>query len=191
MFAKVRLIATLGALVMAAVLVWQSAPPAGPDVAAVQLRSTAAQMTTTIKSPVANITEPKPFEPCDDIPLDAVERLGLAYTPPAPETLMRCRYDAGNYQVAVEAVLWRPYSTSIPADAVETTINGHRAAEFWVMRPTDWNDRWWVTCMVAFKTSYGLIQQSLYYSPVYAQPDVDCISTNRQRAEELSQYYKF
>lgn len=59
------------------------------------------------------------------------------------------------------------------------------------MKPTDWNDRWWVTCMVTFQTSYGVIQQTVFYSPVYANPQPDCMATNRQRAEELSPYYKF
>lgn len=193
MVAKLRLAAALGALVLAVVLVWQSTPPpGGTATVAVQLRATDLPMvTTTIKSPVANLTDPKPFEPCEEIPYDVVERLGLAFTPPEPETKMRCHYDAGNYQLAVEAIIWRTYAQTLPADAVETTINGHRAAQYWVMKPTDWNNRWWVTCMVAFQTSYGLIQQSLYYSPVYSEPDVDCMSTNLQRATELSPYYKF
>jgi hypothetical protein len=42
-----------------------------------------------------------------------------------------------------------------------------------------------------FKTSYGVIQQSLFYSTVYSSPEVDCPSTNRQRANDLSPYYKF
>ena len=45
--------------------------------------------------------------------------------------------------------------------------------------------------MVAFKTSYGLIQQSLFYSPVYSGPDVDCMSENMMRAQQLSPFYKF
>ncbi len=45
--------------------------------------------------------------------------------------------------------------------------------------------------MVAFKTTYGVIQQSLYYSTVYSSPEVDCPSTNLQRANELSPYYVF
>ena len=39
--------------------------------------------------------------------------------------------------------------------------------------------------MVAFKTSYGVIQQSLFYSTVYSNPEVDCLATNLQRANEL------
>jgi len=45
--------------------------------------------------------------------------------------------------------------------------------------------------MVAFKTTYGVIQQSLYYSTVYSSPEVDCPSTNLPRANELSPYYVF
>ncbi|MGV0635665.1 DUF3558 domain-containing protein [Mycolicibacillus trivialis] len=191
MVAKVRLFAALAALVLAMVLVAQSAPPTATDSAAVQLRSTDVPITTTIKSPIANLTDPKPFEPCDEIPFDVVAGLGLAYTPPEPETPMRCHYDAGNYQLAVEAIVWRTYAETLPADALETTINGHRAAEYWVMKPTDWNNRWWVTCMVTFKTSYGVIQQSLFYSPVYSNPQPDCLATNRERAEQLSPFYKF
>ena len=112
-----------------------------------------------------------PFDPCEDIPLDVVQRLGLAFTPPTPEDSLRCKYDAGNYQMAVEAFVWRTYEQTLPADAVELDINGHRAAQYWIMKPTDWNNRYWITCMVAFKTSYGVIQQSLFYSPVYSEPD--------------------
>ena len=43
-----------------------------------------------------------------------------------------------------------------------------------------------MSCMVIFKTSYGVIQQSLYYSTVYSSPEVDCPSTNLQRANDLS-----
>jgi hypothetical protein len=48
-----------------------------------------------------------------------------------------------------------------------------------------------MSCMVIFKTSYGVIQQSLYYSTIYSSPEVDCPSTNLQRANDLSPYYKF
>ncbi len=83
---------------------------------------------------------------------------GLSFTPPAHKEGLRCHYDAGNYQVAVEPIIWRSDEQSLPADAVETTINGH---------------------------------QSLFYSTVYSSPEVDCPSTNLQRANELSPYYKF
>jgi hypothetical protein len=45
--------------------------------------------------------------------------------------------------------------------------------------------------MVIFKTSYGVIQQSLSYSTVYSSPEVDCPSINLQRANDLSPYFKF
>ena len=72
--------------------------------------------------------------------------------------------------MAVEAFVWRTYEQTLPPDAVELDIDGHRAAQYWIMKPTDWNNRWWVTCMIAFKTSYGVLQQSLFYSPVYTDP---------------------
>jgi hypothetical protein len=59
------------------------------------------------------------------------------------------------------------------------------------MKPTDWNNRWWISCMVAFKTDWGVIQQSLFYSPKYAADDVDCMQTNLQRAHELAPYYRY
>ena len=88
--------------------------------------------------------------------------------------------------MAVEAFVWRTYEETLPPDAVELDIDGHRAAQYWIMKPTDWNNRWWITCMVAFKTSYGVIQQSLFYSPIYSEPDPDCMQTNLQRAHELA-----
>jgi hypothetical protein len=193
MVAKLRLLAALGALVTAVVVVWQSTPPVNVGVSQVQLRSTAAPMDppTTMKSPIVATTDPRPFDPCGDIPFDVISRLGLSFTPPAHEEGLRCHYDAGNYQVAVEPIIWRNYEQSLPADAVETTINGHRAAQWWNLKPTYHNSYWYFSCMVAFKTSYGVIQQSLFYSTVYSTPEVDCPSTNLQRATELSPYYVF
>jgi hypothetical protein len=193
MLARLRLAAALGALVMAAVVVWQSAPPAGITAGSVQLRSTAAPMDppTTMKSPIVATTDPRPFDPCEDIPFDAIQRLGLSFTPPEHEEGLRCHYDAGNYQMAVEAIIWRDYAQSLPADAIETTVNGHRAAQYWVMKPTYHNSYWYISCMVTFKTSYGVIQQSLFYSTIYSSPQVDCPSTNLQRANDLSPYYVF
>ena len=43
------------------------------------------------------------------------QRIGLAFTPPEPEDSLRCHYDAGNYQMAVEAFVWRTYEESLPA----------------------------------------------------------------------------
>lgn len=191
MVARVRLIAALGALVTAVVVVWQSAPPAATGGATVVLRSTAEPITTTMKSPIVATTNPRPFDPCEDIPFDVVQRLGLSFTPPEHEEGLRCHYDAGNYQLAVEAIIWRGYAETLPPDAIETTINGHRAAQYWVLKPAYHNSYWYMSCMVTFKTSYGVIQQSLYYSTVYSNPDVDCLSTNLQRAQELSPYYIF
>ena len=57
--------------------------------------------------------------------------------------------------MTVEAFVWRTYEETLPADAVELDIEGHRAAQYWMMKPTDWNNRWWISCMIAFKTSYG------------------------------------
>jgi hypothetical protein len=194
MATKLRLVAALCAVVTAVIVVFQGAPPAGVTRGdAVQLRYTAAPMSepsTTIKWPVINITD-RPFDPCEDIPIDVIESLGLAFTPPEHEEDLRCHYDSANYQMAIEAIVFRTYEKSLPPDALETTINGHRAAQFWVMKPTDWNDRWWFSCMVVFKTSYGLIQQSLFYSPIYSNPDVDCIAENFMRAQQLAPHYKF
>jgi hypothetical protein len=129
MVARVRLIAALGALVMAAVFVWQTAPLAATGGAAVVLRFTAEPMSTAMKSPIVATTNPRPFDPCEDIPFDVVQRLGLSFTPPEHEEGLRCHYDAGNYQLAVEPIIWRGYTETLPPDAIETTINGHRAAE--------------------------------------------------------------
>ncbi|OBA82547.1 DUF3558 domain-containing protein [Mycobacterium sp. 1164966.3] len=194
MVTRLRLIGALAALV-AAVLVtvsWQSAPPAsgrGP----IELRSTAQpiETPTTMKSPIVATTDPRPFDACEDIPFDALQRLGLAFTPPEHEDGLRCHFDAGNYQMAVEPIIWRTYEQTLPADALETTIQGHRAAQYWVMKPTYHNSFWFYSCMVAFKTSYGVLQQALYFSTVYSNPEVDCMPTNLQRANDLAPFYKF
>jgi hypothetical protein len=192
-FTKVRLVGALGALITAVVgglVGWQDAPPA-PGGGTVQLRGTALPMETTMKSPIVATTDPSPFDPCNDIPLDVIQRLGLMFTPPEAEEGLRCHYDAGNYQVAVEPIVWRNYAQSLPADALETTIAGHRAAQFWVEKPTYHNSFWYYSCMVVFKTSYGVIQQSLFFSTVYSNPETDCMATNLQRANDLVPYYKF
>jgi hypothetical protein len=194
MVAKLRVLSALCALVAAVIVVWQTNAPGPGAGGPVQLRSTAVPMTnvsTTIKWPVVETVNPRPFDPCEDIPIDVIKRIGLAATPPAHEDSLRCHYDAGNYQMAVEAFVWRTYEETLPPDAVELDINGHRAAQYWVMKPTDWNDRWWITCGIAYKTSYGVIQQTLFYSPIYAADDVDCLQTNLQRGRELSPYYVY
>jgi hypothetical protein len=192
MTAKLRVLSALCALVAAVIVVWQTNPGSPAASGSVELRSTAAPMSdvsTTIKWPVVETVNPRPFNPCEDIPLDVIQRIGLAYTPPIPEDSLRCHYDAGNYQMAVEAFVWRTYEATLPPDAVELDINGHRAAQYWIMKPTDWNDRWWITCGIAFKTSYGVIQQTLFYSPITSADNPDCLQTNLQRARELSPYY--
>jgi hypothetical protein len=190
-FAKVRLAGAVAALVTVVVVGAQSAPPAPTGGGNVELRSTAAPMSTTMKSPIVAATDPSPFDPCNDIPFDVVQRLGLAYTPPEAEEGLRCHFDAGNYQLAVEPIIWRTYAQSLPPDAIENTVAGHRVAQYWVLKPTYHNSFWYASCMVTFKTSYGVIQQSLFYSTVYSEPDVDCPSTNLQRANDLAPYYKF
>jgi hypothetical protein len=193
MVARLRLIAALGALITAVVLVAQGPAPAP----AVELRSTdmplapASEPATTSKRPVLNLTDPDPFSPCRDIPVDVTNGLGLGFTPPEPQNGLRCQYDAGNYQLAVEAFVWRTYEESLPPDAVETTIGGHRAAQYWVMKPTDWNNRWWFSCMVVFKTSYGVIQQSLFFSPIHSPNAPECMTENLMRANQLAPYYIF
>jgi len=204
MATKLRLIAALSALVTAVIVGFQTAPPAGVTrPGAVQLRSTALPLdqgpSTTIKSPVIEFTNPRPFDPCEDIPIGVYKNLGLAFTPPEPQDGLRCQLDAGNYQMAIEPIVWRSYEQSLGPDALETTINGHRAAQFWVMKPTDWNSRWWWSCMMVFKTSYGVIQQSLFFSQIYSTgfndilaptpPSIDCLAENFTRAQQLAPHY--
>ena len=126
MAAKLRVLSALCALVVAVIVVWQT-NPAGPAAGGgVELRSTAAPLSdvaTTIKWPVIETVNPRPFNPCEDIPLDVIQRIGLAFTPPTPEDSLRCHYDAGNYQMAVEAFVWRTYEATLPPDAVELDIN--------------------------------------------------------------------
>jgi hypothetical protein len=200
MIAKLRLLAGLGALVTASVLVVQNSADLRPMTVTVpdlQLRATHVPMieapapAPAPSTPVVPITDPSPFDACRDIPMDVTDGLGLGFTPPETEDGGRCHYDAGNYQLAVEPIIWRNYEQSLPPDAVELTINGHRAAQFWVMKPTDWNDRFWVSCMIAYKTSWGLIQQSLFFSPKYSNPAPDCLQENLMRGQQLSPFYKF
>jgi hypothetical protein len=192
MVAKLRLLTALCALVAAMVVVSNTSPP--PSAAPLRVQATDIPMTnvtTTIKWPVIETTDPSPFNPCKDIPFDALQKLGLFFTPPVPEEQLRCKFDAGNYQLSVEAIVWRTYAETLPTDAVELDIDGHRAAQWWIMKPTDWNNRWWVTCMIAFDTDYGVLQQALFYSPIYSNPTPDCMQTNLQRAHDLMPYYKF
>ena len=190
-----RLIGAFGALLTAVIggtVGWQSAPPAPTGGGTVSCGRPPSRWTeTTMKSPIVATTDPRPFDPCEDIPFDAVQRLGLGFTPPEHEDGLRCQFDAGNYQLAVEPIIWRTYAASAAGRRLETTIQGHRAAQYWVVKPTYHNSFWFYSCMVAFKTSYGVLQQALYYSTVYSNPEVDCMSTNLQRANDLAPYYKF
>jgi hypothetical protein len=189
-----RLIGALGALITAftvGTVGWLGVPATPTGGGPVELRATDEPMPTTMKSPIVATTDPRPFDACEDIPFDVIARLGLAFTPPEHEDGLRCHFDAGNYQMAVEPIIWRTYQETLPADAVETTIQGHRAAQYWVLKPTYHNSFWFFSCMVAFKTGYGVIMQALYFSTVYSNPDVDCMSTNLQRANDLAPYYKF
>jgi hypothetical protein len=114
---------------------------------------------TTMKSPIVATTDPRPF--------DVVQRLGLAFTPPEHEDGRRCHFDAGNYQVAVEPIIWRTYAPTLPPDALETAIGGHRSAQYWVVKPTYHNSFWFYSCMVAFKTGYGVPQRANDLVPYY------------------------
>ena len=92
MVTRLRVAAALAAVLAAVVVICQSAPTeysARP----VELRSTFAPLapaSTTIKWPVIDFTDPKPFVPCDEIPIDVVEKLGLAFTPPETEDQLLC-----------------------------------------------------------------------------------------------------
>jgi hypothetical protein len=194
MAARLRLLSAMCALVAAVIVVWQTHPLTESDAGSVQLRSTSAPLSgasTTIKYPVIATVDPRPFDPCEDISMDVVNRLGLGFTPPEHEDGLRCHYDAGNYQMTVEAFVWRTYEQTLPADAVEMDIQGHRAAQYWIIKPSDRNNRFFFSCMIAFKTSYGVLQQALFYAPVYSADDVDCMQTNLQRANELAPYYVY
>jgi hypothetical protein len=191
---KMRVLSAMCALLAAVIVVWQANPITAQDSGSVELRSTSAPLSgvsSSIKWPVVETVDPRPFDPCEDIPIDVVNNLGLGFTPPEHEDGLRCHFDAGNYQMAVEAFVWRTYEQTLPADAVEMDIAGHRAAQYWILKPSDRNNRFWFSCMIAFDTSYGVLQQSLFYSPTYSADDVDCMQTNLQRAQQLVPFYKF
>ena len=191
---KMRVLSAMCALLAAVIVVWQANPITAQDTGSVELRSTSAPLSgvsSSIKWPVVETVDPRPFDPCEDIPIDVVNGLGLGFTPPEHEYGLRCHFDAGNYQMAVEAFVWRTYEQTLSADAVEMDIAGHRAAQYWILKPSDRNNRFWFSCMIAFDTSYGVLQQSLFYSPTYSADDVDCMQTNLQRAQQLVPFYKF
>jgi len=48
-----------------------------------------------------------------------------------------------------------PYQETLPADAVETTIQGHRAARYWILKPTYHNSYWYFSCMVRSRPATG------------------------------------
>ena len=81
MLTRLRLIGAFSALLTAVIggtVGWRSAPPAPTGGGTVQLRSTALPMETpetTMKSPIVATTDPRPFDACEDIPLDVVQRL--------------------------------------------------------------------------------------------------------------------
>ena len=191
MVGRMRLASAMCALVAAVVVVWQANPVTGSESGSVELRSTSEPISSSIKYPVIATTDPRPFDPCEDIPANVINDIGLGFTPPEHEDGLRCHYDAGNYQMAVEAFVWRTYEQTLPADAVEMDIGGHRAAQYWILKPSDRNNRFMFSCMIAFDTSYGVLQQSLFYAPVYSADDVDCMQTNLQRAQQLVPFYKF
>ena len=191
---KVRLLSALCALVAAVVVVCQANPLGAGDAGSVELRSTSMPLSgasSSIKWPVIETVDPRPFDPCEDIPIDAINQIGLGFTPPEHEDGLRCHFDAGNYQMAVEAFVWRTYAQTLPADAVELDIAGHRAAQYWIIKPSNRNNRFFFSCMIAFDTSYGVLQQSLFYAPAYSADDVDCMQTNLQHAQQLVPFYKF
>ncbi len=194
MATRIRLFAAFGALVTAVVLVMQSGPLTVPAPDPVQLRSTFAPLpmaTTTIKWPVIDLTDPDPFDPCRDIPFDVIQRSASPSPRPSRRTACAVTTTQATTRWPSRRSSGAPTRKPCRRDAIELDIDGHRAAQFWVMKPTDWNNRWWITCAIAFKTEYGVIQQSLFYAPTYAADDVDCMQTNLQRAHELAPYYKY
>ena len=85
MAAKLRLLSALCALVAAVIVVWQANPAGRPGGgASCGPRAPMTNVSTTIKWPVIETVDPDPFDPCSDIPLDVVQRIGLAFTPPDP-----------------------------------------------------------------------------------------------------------
>ena len=157
---KVRLIGALGALLTAVIggtVGWRAPRPRRPEARTVELRSTAAPMETTMKSPIVATTDPSPFDPCEDIPFDVLQRLGLGFTPPEHEDGLRCHFDAGNYQVAVEPIIWRTYEKSLPRRRPRDRRSRATAPRSTgCMKPTYHNSYWFFSCMVVFKTSYGV-----------------------------------
>ena len=66
-FTRVRLIGAVAALIAAALggtVGWQSLAPTPTAGKTFELRSTAAPMQTTMKSPIVATTDPRPFDAC-------------------------------------------------------------------------------------------------------------------------------
>src|SRR5258708_17722648 len=82
MAARLRILSALCALVAAVIVVWQT-NPAGPAASgSVELRSTPAPLSDVsppIKWPVVDTVNPRPFDPCPDIPPAVIHRIGLPY----------------------------------------------------------------------------------------------------------------
>ena len=146
---------------------------------------------TTMKSPVAT-TDPSPFDPCQRHPvrrhpaarpgLHAAGARGRAALP-----LRRRQLPDGRRADR----LAQPTSSRCPPTRSRPTINGHRAAQFWVHEADLHNSYWYISCMVAFKTSYGVIQQSLYYSTVVLQPRRRLPVHQPAARQRPAPYYKF
>ena len=62
MLAKLRLVSALCALIAAVMVVWQANPAGAPQVDADDIPMT--NVTTSIKWPVIETTDPAPFNPC-------------------------------------------------------------------------------------------------------------------------------
>ncbi len=191
---RMRLLSAMCALVAAVIVVWQTNPitPGRRRLRGAAVHVVAHQRgVQQHQVPVIETTDPRPFDPCEDIPIDVINGLGLGFTPAGARgrpalPLRRGQLSDGRRGVRV---------ANLRADAarrrVEMDIAGHRAAQYWILKPSDRNNRFWFSCMIAFDTSYGVLQQSLFYAPVYSADDVDCMQTNLQRAQQLVPFYKF
>src|SRR4051812_20944083 len=68
---KMRLLSAMCALLAAVIVVWQANPLTAQDTGSVELRSTSAPLSgvsSSIKWPVIETVDPRPFDPCEDIP---------------------------------------------------------------------------------------------------------------------------
>ena len=100
----------------------------------VELRSTSAPLpmaTTTIKWPVVE-TSPIPIRSTRAATSRSTSPAASAsrFTPPEPQDGLRCHYDAGNYQMAVEAFVWRTYEEACrrtPSNSTSTATGPRRS----------------------------------------------------------------